>query len=103
MEDNYNRLAKVLTSFSTKLKKGEHVLIDVCDAPDDMVIALVRAARKLKAIPHVKLQNAKVNRELYSNGVDEQFATEASWELACMKKMDAYIAIRGSNNIFEFT
>ena len=103
MQPNYLKLAKVLTRLSTNLQKGERVLIDAFDIPQAMVIALVRAARDLGAIPYVNIQNACISRELV-NGLDaEQFETQATWELARMQKMDAYIAVRGSNNIFEMS
>ena len=103
MQPNYLKLAKVLTGFSTNLQKGERVLIDAFDIPQAMVIALVRAARDLGAIPFVNIQNACISRELV-NGLDtEQFETQATWELARMQKMDAYISVRGSNNIFEMS
>ena len=103
MQPNYLKLAKVLTGFSTNLQKGERVLIDAFDIPQAMVIALVRAARDLGAIHYVNIQNACISRELV-NGLDaEQFETQATWELARMQKMDAYIAVRGSNNIFEMS
>ncbi|TVP79288.1 MAG: aminopeptidase [Puniceicoccaceae bacterium] len=103
MDINFSKLAAVLTGFSTKLKKGERVLIDAFDIPDAMVIALVRAARERGAVPFVNLQRARISRELV-NGLDvEQFETQAAWELARMQKMDAYIAVRGSDNIFEMS
>ena len=103
MQPNYLKLAKVLTGFSTNLQKGERVLIDAFDIPQAMVIALVRAARDLGAIPYVNIQNACISRELVSGLDAEQFETQATWELARMQKMDAYIAVRGSNNIFEMS
>ena len=36
-----------------------------------------------------------------SRGTEEQFAASAHWEMERMQKMDAYIAIRGSRNVFE--
>lgn len=103
MDINFPKLAAVLTGFSTQLQKGERVLIDAFDIPEAMVIALVRAARERGAIPFVNLQRARISRELI-NGVDaEQFETQATWELARMQKMDAYIAVRGSDNIFEMS
>ncbi len=103
MEPNYSKLAGVLTGFSTNLQKGERVLIDAFDIPEAMVIALVRAARERGAVPFVNLQRARISRELV-NAIDaEQFETQAIWELDRMKKMDAYIAVRGSDNIFEMS
>lgn len=103
MEINFTKLAAVLVGFSMQLQKGERVLIDAFDVPEGMIIALVRAARERGAVPFVNLQQARINRELI-NGVDaEQFETQATWELARMQKMDAYIAVRGSDNIFEMS
>lgn len=103
MEANYEKLATVLTGFSTDLKKNERVLIDAFDIPDAMVLALVRATRERGAVPYVNLQHAKINRELH-NGIEaNQFEAQAEWELARMEKMDAYIAVRGSDNIFEMS
>ncbi len=103
MEPNYTKLAKVLTEFSTNLQKGERVLIDVYDIPEAMTIALVRAARALGAIPYVNLNAGRIARELV-NGVETgQYEKQAEWELKRMESMDAYIAVRGSDNIFEMS
>ncbi|MEN8791167.1 MAG: aminopeptidase, partial [Lentimonas sp.] len=103
MEPNYTKLASVLTGFSTNLQKGERVLIDAFDIPEAMVVALVRAARECGAVPFVNIQRARVSRELVNDIDVEQFETQATWELARMQKMDAYIAVRGSDNIFEMS
>jgi aminopeptidase len=95
------KLAEVLTGFSTELKKGERVLIDAFDVPETIVIALIRAARERGAHPYVQLHRARVNRELLLGAEEAQYAPHAEIELARMKKMDAYIALRGSENIFE--
>ena len=103
MESNYLKLAEGLTGFSIDLQKGERVLIDAFDIPEAMVIALVRAVRKRGAVPFVNLQCGRISRELVNHIDPEQFETQATWELARMQKMDAYIAIRGSDNIFELS
>ena len=102
MQDaRYDKLASLLVNYSTDLKPAEKVLIECFDAPDDMAIALIRAARKAKAIPFVQLQRARVSRELAREIDGHALDLTAAHELARMKKMDAYIAIRGSNNISE--
>jgi len=95
------QLAEVLTGFSTNLKKGERVLIDAFDIPDAFVVALVRAARARGALPYVNLQRARVTRELLRGAVPEQYQVTAEVELQRMRQMAAYIAVRGSDNIFE--
>src|SRR5688572_19393866 len=100
-DPRYIKLAEVLTGFSCELKKGERVLIDAADVPDAFVLTLVKAARALGAIPYVNLQKARITRELLKEASAEQYQLTADIELARMRKMDAYIAARGSDNIFE--
>lgn len=76
-------------------------MIDAFDVPDAMVIALVRAARRRGAHPYVQLHRARITRELTMGAEEAQFASHAKVEEMRMQKMDAYIALRGSDNIFE--
>ena len=99
----FHKLAKLLVEYSTRLKRNENVLIEAFDVPDEMTIALIRAARKVGAIPFVQIQRAQVNREIALKALDRQLNLAARHELARMKKMDAYIALRGSNNITELS
>lgn len=101
IDPRFNELAEGLTSFSTALKKGERVLIDAFDVPDAMIVALIRAARARGAHPSVSIHRARVTRELTLGATEEQYAPHADVELQRMQKMDAYIALRGSDNIFE--
>src|SRR5882757_8091837 len=101
IDPRFNELAAGLTGFSTELKKGERVLIDAFDVPDAMIIALIRATRERGAHPYVQIHRARVTREMSIGAEEDQFAPHADVELARMQKMDAYIALRGSDNIFE--
>jgi aminopeptidase len=96
-----DQLAELLTGFSTGLKQGERVLIDAFDVPEAVVVALIRAARRRGALPFALIHHARIARELMRGAVRAQYAPHAGVELARMKKMDAYIALRGSGNIFE--
>src|SRR5207253_5961637 len=100
-DPRFDRLAEILAGYSTELKRNEKVLIEAFDAPDEMTIALVRAVRKRGAIPFVQLQRARVSRELALDASEPQLRLLARHELARMKQMDAYIAVRGSHNITE--
>jgi aminopeptidase len=99
----FDKLAKLLVEYSTRLKRNENVLIEPFDVPDEMTIALIRAARKAGAIPFVQVQRARIGRELALEASDRQLTLAARHELARMKKMHAYIALRGSNNITELS
>lgn len=101
IDSRYHDLAQGLTGFSIELQKGERVLIDAFDVPDGMVIALVRAVRKHGAHPYVQLHRARITRELVLGAEEAQYAPYAKVEKHRMESMDAYIALRGSENIFE--
>ena len=101
MDSRYHSIAKNLVTHSTELKKGEKTLIHAFDVPEDMTLALVRAVRDRGAIPFVQLENSRIGRESILGGIEEQFETTLAWEMERMKAMDAYIALRGSLNVFE--
>ncbi|MFZ0616113.1 MAG: aminopeptidase [Chthoniobacterales bacterium] len=100
-DPRYDSLARVLTAHSTKLKAGENVLIDVSDTPEEFVIALIRAVRAAKAEPFVTMQSGRISRELALGVTGPQAETMAAVDLARLRKMQAYIAVRGSLNISE--
>jgi aminopeptidase len=101
IDSRLTELAEGLTGFSTALKKGERVLIDAFDVPDAMVIALIRAARAKGALPYTQVHRARISREMALGAEESQYASLSEIELARMRQMDAYIALRGSENIFE--
>ena len=99
----FDKLAKLLVEYSTRLKRNETVLVEAFDVPDEMPIALIRAIREAGAIPFVQIHRARVSRALTLGASDRQLRLLASHELARMRKMDAYIAVRGSNNVTELS
>ena len=100
-DPRFARLAEVLTGFSCELTKGERVLIDAFDIPDAFVVELIRAARNRGAMPYVNIQRARITRELLRGAEAAQYEISSSLELARMQHMQAYIAVRGADNIFE--
>ncbi|MCH2140445.1 MAG: aminopeptidase [Phycisphaerales bacterium] len=95
------RLAELLVSHSTCMQAGEHLLIEAFDAPEAMVVELVRAARARGAHAHVAIRSSRVMRALVESGADEQFKEMAGSDLDRMQRMDAYIGLRGGHNINE--
>ena len=95
------KLAQLLIEYSTRLKRGEKVLIEVIDVPDEFSVALMRAARKVGAIPVIEVRHSRVTREIVRDTNDAHAAVIRDIELARMKKMQAYIAIRGAANASE--
>jgi aminopeptidase len=101
IDPRFTQLAEGLTGFSTALKKGERVLIDAYDVPDAMVIALIRAARERGALPYAQIHRARISREMALGAEEAQYESLSEIEIARMRQMNAYIALRGSENIFE--
>jgi aminopeptidase len=100
----YDKLAKVLVEYSSRLKRNENVLIEVFDTPDEMTIRPSSERRgRWEAFLLCRLITAQVNRALALEASDRQLNLLASHELARMKKMGAYVAVRGSNNITELS
>lgn len=95
------QLAHNLIHHSCRVQPGEHVLLELIDAPDEIGIALIRAIRAVGGVPHVNLRHSRINREMFAGATDAQYAAIAAHELAEMQAMQAYIAIRGSENSFE--
>ena len=102
-DPRYNKLAKLLVEYSCALKKGEAVFIDLSDVPDGMGVALLRAARKVGAIPLIETRNSRVVREALRASNDEHAKLVRDVELNRMKKVQAYIAIRGADNASELS
>jgi aminopeptidase len=100
-DERFGKLAKLLVEYSIRLKRNETVLIEAFDIPDEMTVALVRAVRNAGGVPFAQVYHARVNRALALEASDRQLNVMASYELTRMKKMDAYIALRGSHNITE--
>lgn len=100
-DPRYTKLARLLINYSTKLKKGECALLDMIDVPDEFVVELVRAVRAVGGTPLVEMRHPRVSRELL-RGTNATHATLVrDLEMRRMKKVQAYIAIRGAANTSE--
>jgi aminopeptidase len=102
-DERFDKLAKLLVEYSIRLKRNETVLIEAFDVPDEMTVALIRAVRNAGGVPFAQVYHAPVNRALALEASGRQLNLVASHELARMKKMNAYVAVRGSHNITELS
>ncbi len=100
-DPRYAKLAKLLVQYSTRLKKGDRALVDAIDVPDQFTVELVRAIRAAGAIPLVEVRHGRVTRELLRDTGEAHAALVRDVEMFRMKKMQAYFAIRGSQNANE--
>ena len=101
--ENDRLLAKQLLSHSTELKKDEHILLQCIGLNGiGLIRALVEQVRDLGAHPHVKIEDPEINRVILEKGDEEFWKRQTDKDqLPLMKQMDAFIGIRGAENIYE--
>ncbi|MDF1656628.1 MAG: aminopeptidase [Verrucomicrobiales bacterium] len=102
-DPRYDQLARQLVRYSTETKRGENVLIELFDVPEEMGISLIREVRAVKATPFINIHNARITREMGRGATEEQYSAIAKHAMHQMKNMDCYIAIRGSHNVNELS
>ncbi len=100
-DPRYTKLADLLINYSTRLKKGEHILIEAFDIPQTMVIELVKAARKAGGHPHVAIRDQRIMRALVEDAGEDNLKMWAAYDLTRMEKMQCYLGLRGSDNVSE--
>jgi len=69
--------------------------------PDEFSIELMRAVRRAGGIPLIEVRHTRINREVIIDSKEEHARLVREVELFRMKKVQAYIAVRGSANINE--
>ncbi len=103
MDSRIVLLAEKLVQNAIRLQKGENILIETTDTPADLSVALIRAVAKVGGRPFLTHHRSIVNRVLLQNATDEQLKIAAEQDLAQMKKMQAYLSIRGCDNVVELS
>ncbi|MBE7498768.1 MAG: aminopeptidase [Verrucomicrobiales bacterium] len=100
-DPRYGKLARLLVEYSTAVKQGDRVLLDLIEVPDEFGVELVRAVRAAGGIPVAEVRHNRITRELM-RGTDARHAgLLRDLELHRMKRMQAYIAVRGAHNASE--
>jgi aminopeptidase len=97
----YTKLARLLVGYSTGIKKGERVLLDMIDVPDEFTVELIRAVRAAGGIPLVETRHTRITRVLLQGMTQPQAETIRDLEMIRIRKVQAYIAIRGAGNMNE--
>jgi aminopeptidase len=100
-DPRFTQLARLLVHYSVALQAGDRVLLDIADAPDELAVELLRAARKAGATPIVEVRHSRVSREVLRQTNPEHARLVRDLELHRMRKMQAYVAIRGAHNASE--
>ncbi|MFA6315890.1 MAG: aminopeptidase [Elusimicrobiota bacterium] len=95
-------LAKILVDYSTKLKKGDVLYLEIKGKPAlELGKHVIRLAAERGATPFYYYNDESLGRQWIAHASEAQFKTMAKLHLHLMKKADAYIGIRGSDNPFD--
>lgn len=97
-------LADVLIGHSTRVAPGETILIECFDLPEPTLpCLLIRKAVERGAMPLVSVKSNRILRELWRNGTAEQLRIIGALEASRMKQVQAYIGVRGTDNVTEMS
>ena len=100
-DPRFKKLAKLLAEYSTALKTNDRVLLDLTDVPDEFSVELIRASRAAGATPLVEVRHTRLSREILRGTNGKHAALLRDLEMFRMRKVQAYMAIRGSHNASE--
>ncbi|MBC8529757.1 aminopeptidase [Christensenellaceae bacterium NSJ-44] len=103
LDPRIKELAHNLITYSVDLQPGERVLIEAIGIDNALTCALVQEAYKAGGLPFVQLQNNTVLRALQMGCTDEQLSLMARLEGERMANMQAYIGVRGGDNMSELS
>lgn len=95
------KLAKNLVNYSTKLQKGEKVLIEGEPLCLELILEIIKEVYKVGAYPFVNYSDSEISREILKQASPEQMELMAKYMKPKMEDMNAYIGIRATDNITE--
>ena len=77
----YDKLSRLIVNHSTKVKKGDFVVVENFDVPNGMTSSLIREIKKSDATPVVWIKSWYVLRSLLKNCKAKDIETLANIEL----------------------
>jgi len=100
-DPRYTKLAELLVQYSTKVTSGDVVLLDMIDIPDEFTVQMIREVRAAGGTPLVEVRHSRISREILRATDSAHAELVRDVEMFRMKRVDAYVAMRGSNNASE--
>jgi aminopeptidase len=103
MKDKRNEvLARQLIDYSVSLKKGEVLYLEIKGKETlELGKEIIKYATQKGGIPFWYYSDESLLRNWISGAKDEQFKKQAQLHMNLMRKADAYIGLRGSDNPFD--
>ena len=104
MDSRIKELSELLTSYSIDVQPGDNVLISYeGEMSKNLVRQLIKDVYARGGLPHVEIRDSQITREIMLGCTEEQIKFKDDIDLAQMKGMQGYIAVRGSNNTSELS
>ena len=69
-DPRYTKLSDDLVNYSTCVKKGDVVLVEAIDVPDEFIVQLLRGIRKAGGSPLVEVRHSRITREMIRETTD---------------------------------
>ncbi|MDO4518520.1 MAG: aminopeptidase, partial [Bacillota bacterium] len=89
-------------NYSCDIQEGDKVLISYeGECSKNLARQLIKDVYKAGGLPYAEIRDSAITREILLNCTEEQIEFKDECDLAQMKGMQAYIAIRAGNNIAE--
>lgn len=101
VDERIKQLAYNLVNYSCRVQKGEKVLIDTSCVDDMIVEELIKAVYRAGGLPYIDAARPAVSREFLMEITEQQVRDMTDWDSQRMRAMQAYIAVRGSENVTE--
>lgn len=104
MDRRIRELADLLVHYSCDLQKGEKILISYeGDCCKPLIRQIIKEVYKTGAYPYIDIRDSQITREILLGCEEEQIRFKDEIDLAQMKGMDAYIAVRAGANTSELS
>lgn len=102
MDPRIKELADLLTDYSCDIQPGDKVLISYeGECSKNLARQLIKNVYNKGGLPYAEIRDSQITREILLNCTEEQIKFKDDCDLAQMKGMQAYIAIRAGNNTAE--
>lgn len=104
MDTRIKKLSDLLVRYSCDLQKGEKILISYegeCCKP--LIRQIIKDVYACGGFPYVEIRDSAISREIMLGCEEEQIRFMNEYQLAQMKGMQAYIAVRAGDNTSELS
>jgi aminopeptidase len=102
MDERLNKLSRALVGYSCAVRKGERTLVSYeGEACKPLIRRIIKDVYEAGGLPFAEIRDSSITREILLGCEEGQIEFMKEYQLAQMRGMDAYIAVRGGLNSSE--